>query len=316
MLNEKLRSYFKTLCVILVPFFAISCCELGLSEDCDEEVMGCTDFYSYNYNEQATTDDGSCQDMRGCLGYVTGQTRTATIVNSLDNIYYDQKFQEEFWVQQQFFNCCPSTLYVMLEPDPLYKNAVVPYNTSQIYFGYHMFYYTVSVYGELAAAGVLAHEFGHVMQNNFKWSDDNMYKELEADAWSGFYMAMAKQWAWSQINGYFANTYASGDYNFNSPAHHGTKEERLAAAQLGVLTAVEVLQSGIPKSFQELHQLFQTELQNNIAPRNGRITILDKIIYPEGITEEYVKSLYPFDERISGPLSLKKRSDRFERSDR
>ncbi|EMR03225.1 M48 family metalloprotease [Cesiribacter andamanensis] len=273
-----------------------ACCSLGLG-DCEDALAGCTDPNSFNYNPAATTSDNSCIDMRGCSGFVTGMTNSGSITNTLQNAYWDQKMSEEYAIQQQFFSCCPTRLHILLEPNARQKNAYVPYAEAAIYFGHHMFYYTISQYGELAVAGVLAHEFGHSTQNYFGWQTRDMYSELEADAWSGFYMALNKQWAWSQIQGYYSNVYAAGDYNFNSPSHHGTQQERLASAYLGVETAVALLQSGTAMSYQQLHQHFLNQIRTHIAPRNGRQTgLFAEVQYPKNLSRAYIQSLFPFAE--------------------
>lgn len=283
--------------VFLVGLIFSGCCFLGI-EDCEEEesIEGCTDFWSFNYNPAATASDGSCITSKGCLGYVSGLKYSGTLGNTLNDPYYDQKMGEEFQIQRQFFSCCPTNLFIIYEESFERRNAYVPNANPNIHFGFHMFYYTISTYGELAAVGVLAHEYGHVLQNYFGWLTGDLYTELEADAFSGFYMALNKQWAWSNIQGYYANTYASGDYNFNSPGHHGTREERLASAQLGVLTAINILQTGIPLSYQELHNHFSHEIRNNIAPRNGKISLMTEVNYPKGLTREYIESLFPFSD--------------------
>lgn len=274
-----------------------SCCLLGIG-DCDDPVTnqainGCTDLYSFNYNSSATQNDGSCKTMAGCTGYASGMPNSGTLSNTFGNYYYDQKMTQEIQIQSQFFDCCPASFHVIYEPSVQQRNAYATFE-KQILFGYHMFYYSIQNYGELAAAGILAHEWGHITQYYHGWNSGVPYMELEADAFSGFYMALAKQWAWSQIQGYFANVYATGDYNFNSPTHHGTNHERLASAYLGVTTAIEVLNAGSPKSYQDLHSYFQQKIKNEIAPRGGRRNF-DEVTYPENLTPEYIRSLFPYE---------------------
>ena len=114
--------------------------------------------------------------------------------------YWDQKMLEEIQIQSWFFGPVTADVYALYEESPQYKNAYAT-PEGQILFGYHMFYYTVATYGELAIAGVLAHEFGHRAQFSAQWSMLNPMAELEADAFSGYYMAIAKRFAWSQIEG-------------------------------------------------------------------------------------------------------------------
>ena len=170
---------------------------------------------------------------------------------------------EEVTIQRQFFSGIPATVWILNEGNPNYKNAYASPD-GNILFGYHMFWYIVNSYNELAIAGVLAHEWGHRTQYVHSWSTQNPAMELEADAFSGYYMGLAKQWAWDQIQGYYQNTYATGDYNFHSSDHHGTPNQRLAAAYMGVNTALLAIQNNKPYSYQELHQIFSQQINAKV----------------------------------------------------
>jgi hypothetical protein len=183
---------------------------------------------------------------------------------SLGNPAYDQRMGQEVNIQRTFFNGVPATVWILYESSQQDRNAYASPD-GHILFGYHMFYYTVQTYNELAIAGILAHEWGHRTQFVHNWPTGNPGMELEADAFSGYYMAIAKQWAWTQIQGYFANTYALGDYNFNHPQHHGTPNQRLAAAYLGVNTAIQAMQQNRPFSYQELHTLFSQQINARVV---------------------------------------------------
>jgi hypothetical protein len=187
-------------------------------------------------------------------------------VSSFGSAADDNVFAQEVAIQRSFYSGIPATVYIMDEGSVGAKNAYALGSPQAILFGYYMYHYTISQFGGLAVAGVLAHEWGHRTQYTYGWQYPNPTQELEADAFSGFYMALAKGWAWSQIQGYFTNVYLIGDYNFNSPQHHGTGNQRLAAAYLGVNTAVQVVQSGQPLSYQQLHSIFVTNIVQRILP--------------------------------------------------
>lgn len=285
---------------ILLYFFcfvALVSCDLFKGSDDEDPTLieGCTNLNSFNYSSEADTDDGSCIEMYGCLGYFGGYSNSGSLGVTLNDPYWDQKMNEEVIIQRNFFNGIPANVYVLYEPSVNHKNAYAS-PQGQIMFGYHMFYYTISVYGELPVAGILAHEWGHRTQFYHNWGyDEKHYQELEADAFSGFYMALAKQYAWANIESYFANVYANGDYNFNHPTHHGTPEQRLASAYLGVNTAIEILNSGKPLSYQELHSLFINEIETyiNNEPQSNRFI---EVKYPENLTNAYIESLFPYIE--------------------
>ncbi|RYY38999.1 MAG: hypothetical protein EOO08_12025 [Chitinophagaceae bacterium] len=266
--------------------FLFSSCDKPLGE------RGCTDPNSFNYNPSAEESDGSCHEMAGCLGYAPGYSNSGSTGNTLYNQQWDVKFGQEIQIQQNFFRGVPAQVAILYEPSVQYKNAYAN-NQGQILFGYHMFYYTVQNYGELPVAGILAHEFGHRAQFTAGWQDyaKPFYRELEADAFSGFYMALAKQYAWSQIQSYYANVYAAGDYNFNSPTHHGTHEQRLQCAYLGVQTAVQAMQSGTQYTYQQLHNLFNTAIRTQIDQRRAPLALTD-VRYPV-LSEANRSALYP-----------------------
>lgn len=271
-----------------------SSCSLFSSDDDSEPVLisGCTDPNSFNYNGDADSSDGSCLSMIGCVGYSGGMNNSGTIGSTLQDPNWDQKMIEEIAIQRNFFNGIPASVYILYEPSPEYKNAYASPN-GQILFGYHMFYYTVATYGELPVAGILAHEWGHRTQFSFGWPyQRSSIMELEADAFSGYYMALAKQYAWNNIQSYYANVYATGDYNYHHPSHHGTPNQRLAAAYFGVQTAIQALKNGVPYSYEELHQLFLNEIENVIVA--GRASYnFKEVVYPKDLTQDYIQSLFP-----------------------
>ncbi len=288
----------KILSKLLFLFIALFLFSCNLFGDDDSETPldvaeGCTDPQSFNYDSGAEVDNGSCLQMFGCVGYAGGYSNSGSIGTTLGDPYWDQKMNEEVFIQRNFFDGITASVFILNEGSPANKNAYANTN-GQILFGYHMFYYTIQTYGELPVAGVLAHEWGHRTQFSFPWGySENSHKELEADAFSGYYMALAKQYAWGQIESYYANVYASGDYNFNHPSHHGTPNQRVAAAYFGVQTAIEALNNGIPFSYAELHTRFLTEIEQVITAGGFEPIEYVEVTYPEGLTKEYVEGLFP-----------------------
>jgi hypothetical protein len=297
-----MKSSFYFAIYFFVVFTLTSCFLFEKEEDEAVKLKGCTNPHSFNYNAKAEINDGSCMEMYGCLGYASGATNSGSLGVTLNNPVLDQKMNEEVLIQRNFFNGIPAAVFILYEPSPEHKNAYANSN-GQILFGYYMAYYTIQNYGELPIAGILAHEWGHRAQFTIGWKDYYRpeHKELEADAFSGFYMALAKQYAWSQIQSYFQNVYATGDYNFNSPLHHGTPEQRLQAAYLGVNIAIYALQNGIQYNYNQLHELIFNEIRSKIAPRFGINSEKDfkiknqfkEVEYPKNLTKTYIESLYP-----------------------
>jgi len=176
----------------------------------------------------------------------------------------DAAVQAEAANQSYFWSGIPATVYPW--NDCSGPNAVsLP--TGDILYGVSLFQQLVAAYGGDAApiSGVLAHEWGHQVQFNNGWfmSSEPTSRpiELEADAFSGFYMALGESYSWTSIDNYFSAIASEGDYNFNDPGHHGTPQERLTAAQLGFQTAIQSIQTQTPLTYAELHQIFSTAIQ-------------------------------------------------------
>lgn len=196
----------------------------------------------------------------GGISYVQG---IGNIGYTLNNQLWDLKMLQEINIQQNFYTEFPARVYIWYEPNIAVTNAYSS-DDGNIFFGYNLFYKTLYNYNELTIAGILAHEWAHQIQFKFLMPQVNPLMELEADAFAGFYLALEKQYAWTEINGFFSSAYNTGDYNFNSPAHHGTPSQRLAAVYLGVQTAFEVLNTRHPLTFNELHSKFTSTITSNI----------------------------------------------------
>jgi hypothetical protein len=82
---------------------------------------------------------------------------------------------------------------------------------------------------------VMAHEFGHLAQFRGGLRETGKRPELHADFMAGWYMSLRGRHAWANLQPALQVFY-NLDYEFNSPAHHGTPQERLAAAQAGFVS--------------------------------------------------------------------------------
>lgn len=264
-----------------------------LAASCTPPVTGCMDANSFNYNPDATEDDGSCIAMTGCLGWLPNSPQSGQIVHSFDDADYDVKFAEEVSIQSVFFEDIPAEVLILKEPGPHLKNAYAA-SDGHILFGYYMFHEMLDNYGELPIAGILSHEWGHRTQQEMYWQDYSQpaHRELEADAFSGFYLFLAKQWAWSRIDQYYEAVMSFGDYNYNTPGHHGTPAERLAAARLGVEVANQAAQQGYAFTYDELHQIFNDYIRSEIKPRSS-IAAYPEIEFPKNVSKAQARALFP-----------------------
>jgi hypothetical protein len=103
--------------------------------------------------------------------------------------------------------------------------------------------------GEHAVAGIMAHEFAHVLQMKRHCTLPGKLRELHADYMAGYYLAKKSSLYPTDIEAFATSLFQKGDYAFWSPLHHGTPEQRVAAMQKGFgdgdSTLSEAYQNGI-----------------------------------------------------------------------
>lgn len=82
---------------------------------------------------------------------------------------------------------------------------------------------------------ILAHEMGHILQFKLGSQLSVTQKELQADFLAGYYLRVRSSRipAATLPEEAFKSFFDKGDYEFNNPNHHGTKEQRLAAIKAG-----------------------------------------------------------------------------------
>jgi hypothetical protein len=226
--------------------------------------------YSHERNASLKSFSETTIDGQMMLGYSSSSAFVSAISASLNDAVYDKKMRDEVAAQRRFFQGVNAEVEIMDERSYELRNAYSS-KRGKIYFGKNMFYYTIRHFNELAVAGILAHEWGHRVQFTFHWDKQltGPELELEADALSGYYMALEKSFAWGQIDQYFASTFNTGDYEVASPQHHGTPNQRVAAAYLGVQLAVEAVNSKVPFTYQELHERIISDLHTHVINEDG-----------------------------------------------
>ena len=57
--------------------------------------------------------------------------------------------------------------------------------------------------------------------------------ELHADCLAGVYMGRTRVHEKDRVRAFGEDLFAHGDYDFNSPYHHGAPEQRVAAMEMG-----------------------------------------------------------------------------------
>jgi hypothetical protein len=119
--------------------------------------------------------------------------------------------------------------------------------------------------------GVLSHEWGHQVQfnNHLEWygvefeesiptPESTRAFELEADFFSGYYLTHKRgaTYNWKNAAEFSYLFFNSGDCSFDSDSHHGTPNQRMAAARLGWIIAQINFRNGAILSADELHSIF------------------------------------------------------------
>ena len=135
-------------------------------------------------------------------------------------------------------------------------------------------------FGENGPDAVHAHEFAHHVQFELgvylpcdEFDEDitpefTRYTELMADALGAYYCAHARGAAFQarRVMEVIGEAYVNGDCVFDSPFHHGTPNQREAAARWGVNLATSVQKQGHIISPDDMRSLFDDVYEELIAP--------------------------------------------------
>ena len=200
----------------------------------------------------------------GCF-YQASANNQFNLGTSFLNTANDNQFFQEVSKQNIFWNLGYNvSVYVLLNDIP--ANAYSSPD-KKIYYGYNLFYEIITYgLGDYAVDGVLAHEFAHQLQfkNNWYSSQSNLITELEADCFSGYYIAMNRDWNQSQMNGFFQQAYNSGNYMYNDPSFHGTPKQRFNAAKMGIEFGLAKKKGTYNWEYPSLHNAFKMNITNDI----------------------------------------------------
>jgi hypothetical protein len=124
-------------------------------------------------------------------------------------------------------------------------------------------------FGDVAPQAILAHEYGHQVQFQegvFKATtigpDFIRTTELMADAFAAYYLSHARgaSMQWKRVKQFLQVFYNMGDCYFDNPAHHGTPEQRMAAAEWGYQLADDAQKQGHVLSNSQVIALFNAKL--------------------------------------------------------
>jgi hypothetical protein len=163
-------------------------------------------------------------------------------MSSTGIIALDSVIRKEYSKQCEFFQIYDVPLYFFQEskeePD---GNAFFYPREKTMCLGLNLI---INLYGKTQnfdlISAVLAHEFGHVIQNTYNWKGGGKFPELHADFLAGFYIGKKNLFkSETNLNSFVNEFYSRGDTDFFSEKHHGSSSERGCAFLEGYMYAQE-----------------------------------------------------------------------------
>jgi hypothetical protein len=132
-------------------------------------------------------------------------------------------------------------------------------------------------FSDVAPQAIFAHEFAHQIQYENAYFDDlgavsspekTRYTELMADAMAAYYLTHARGASMNQkrVKQFLNVFYQIGDCAFTDAGHHGTPNQRFAAAEFGFRLADQAQKQGHILTSAQFHQAFQAYYPTIIAP--------------------------------------------------
>ena len=121
-------------------------------------------------------------------------------------------------------------------------NSLVQGHTGTILFGKRLM---TLEYNQNAGSldtiiGIIAHEFGHILEFSVGLLNPSARLELAADYLAGWYIGVKHRGGETfQVQSFARSLYNKGDYQFNQPGHHGTPNQRVQAMSFGYKLATE-----------------------------------------------------------------------------
>ena len=133
--------------------------------------------------------------------------------------------------------------------------------------------------GDVAPQAIFAHEFAHQIQFENGYFEDAIatagtppeqtrYTELMADAMSAYYLTHSRGATMNRkrVEQFLDVFFQIGDCAFKSDGHHGTPNQRLAAARFGFDLADQAQKQGHILTSKQFYDLFVAEYPALIAP--------------------------------------------------
>jgi len=151
----------------------------------------------------------------------------------------DQAYQREGLLLVQYFGVSPRGFYMRDNGSPNafatseVINALGPDGT--VTFGLELMGREIQRDGGIGFSipVIMAHEFAHILQFKRGVRLPTKRMELQADFLAGWYLAKRQALSFYNVRPVLESFFQMGDYEFNSPNHHGTPHQRLMALQTG-----------------------------------------------------------------------------------
>jgi hypothetical protein len=132
-------------------------------------------------------------------------------------------------------------------------------------------------FGDVAPQAIFAHEFAHQIQYEKDYFDDlgtvsgaerTRYSELMADAMAAYYLTHARGASMNQkrVTQFLNVFYQIGDCAFTDSGHHGTPNQRFAAAEFGFRLADQAQKQGHILTAAQFHEAFLAYYPKIVAP--------------------------------------------------
>jgi hypothetical protein len=129
-------------------------------------------------------------------------------------------------------------------------------------------------FGDVAPQALYAHEFAHHIQYQRGWyqagadPEGTRYTELMADAMAAYYLTHKRGGTMNKhrVAEFLEAFFQIGDCAFSNPNHHGTPNQRLAAARFGFDVADQAQKQGHILTSDQFHALFVATYPQLVAP--------------------------------------------------
>lgn len=188
---------------------------------------------------------------KGCFLYANGNNNIVQQISTTSgNSQLDNAILGDFNTVVNTFGLNGSVLYYF--NDGSSPNAYFNTQNKNIYLGLNLLNSRLA--NQNGDGGsipfIIAHELGHAkmykMNWNFSYGNTMKKNELFADFVSGTYLYDRPNFTQTNIQTTIQDFLKMGDYEFNSPYHHGTPQERVNALLAGYQHAYQYRTSTMP----------------------------------------------------------------------